>query len=242
PARAGELARATAAVLLCPSARGASPCGRCAVCTSLAAGGNPDLLVVAPEGASLKVEQIRALRETARLAPMGGSRRVALIESADLMTPQAQNALLKLLEEPPAHLVFLLTAVRAGALLPTILSRVTRVLPPEQPPAEVDPAPAEALVERLTAGDLYGTLALCPAISSKKENFLAACDALTALCHRLMSERAAGALSPLAARLPTAAAGRLFHLAVTYRQKAENPFWLPLLATDFLLSCWEATH
>ena len=111
--------------LLCANPQGASPCGVCRVCTSFDAGSNPDLSVTSPDGAFVKVDQIRALRDAAMLSSLGRLGRVFVIESADLMTVQAQNALLKLLEEPPPGVTLLLTAAQPGALLPTVLSRVS---------------------------------------------------------------------------------------------------------------------
>ena len=109
--------------LLCANPQGASPCGVCRVCTSFDAGSNPDLSVTSPDGAFVKVDQIRALRDAAMLSSLGRLGRVFVIESADLMTVQAQNALLKTIEEPPSYAVILLLTSNAGTLLPTIRSR-----------------------------------------------------------------------------------------------------------------------
>lgn len=86
---------------------------------------SPFFTEVSPDGNSISINQIRELRRFMRLKTTGDSpvRRAAVIVQADTMTTEAQNALLKLLEEPPADTVLLLTATHAELLLPTIRSR-----------------------------------------------------------------------------------------------------------------------
>jgi DNA polymerase III gamma/tau subunit len=82
---------------------------------------------VAPQDASIHIDAVRELRQFVKLKPTSASQttsRVVLIEDAHCLTDEAQNFLLKLLEEPPSGLVLLLTATSAQALLPTIQSRV----------------------------------------------------------------------------------------------------------------------
>ncbi len=99
------------------------PCGQCRACKLIAAGRHPDLHLVAPEGNTLKIDQVRALQHDLALAPMEGRFRVAILEGMDKATVEASNALLKTLEEPPPHVVLALIAPEAEALLPTIVSR-----------------------------------------------------------------------------------------------------------------------
>lgn len=108
----GALCRATD-----PSAR---PCGTCAACQKTTP---PDLTEVGGDGAALSVDTIRRLREDAFLLPNESAYRVMILAEAQAMTPQAQNALLKILEEPPAHLLFILTCDTRTSLLETIRSR-----------------------------------------------------------------------------------------------------------------------
>ena len=241
PAEARAVALAVAKGLLCPVAMQAAPCGVCRSCTSFEANANPDLTVVTPDGTSVKVDQIRALRDKALLSPVGGAGRAILIESADLMTVQAQNALLKLLEEPPPALTFLLTVTQKDALLPTILSRVTVYL---LEGAEKDPsqALAQALLERLLEHDYYGLLALQPALCAKRETFLEHCDALCLTCHRLLCEKAGATPGALAVRTPAALAAALPNIALTYRERAQKTASLPLLSAAMLIECWEVLH
>lgn len=116
------VARTLAAAILCGGGR-AEPCGECPSCRLVAQGTHPDLIELAADGASLKIDQIRALQHEAALAPYYGSGRVFLVEEAERLTVQAANSLLKILEEPPAGSVFILTAASQHAMLPTVVSR-----------------------------------------------------------------------------------------------------------------------
>ncbi|HBH26123.1 MAG TPA: hypothetical protein DDX54_01810, partial [Rhodospirillaceae bacterium] len=96
----------------------------------VAAGGEPDLLTIEPDapGATLKVDAVRAIAHFAHhTAAQAGGWRVVVVDDADAMTRAAQNALLKVLEEPPPRSIVLLVAHRPGALLPTIRSRAALV-------------------------------------------------------------------------------------------------------------------
>ncbi|MBQ6001087.1 MAG: hypothetical protein IJL15_06140 [Clostridia bacterium] len=224
--------------LLCPTPKGAYPCGTCRSCRSFDASSNPDLLLIEPDRTSIKIDQIRTLREEALLSPMGSVRRAALISQADLMTVQAQNALLKLLEEPPSHLTLILTTSRRSLLLETILSRVAvyALNCKEDSPSLTL---AEILLTRLLERDRYGLLALQPELAAKRETFAECCDALCLLCRNLLREKALKTPSPLAAKASTAALVSLPKLALSYRVHAEGAASLPLLATSMLIECWE---
>lgn len=115
-----------AQALVC-NAQGARPCGVCAHCKKARVGAHPDIAVLDGEkGANaLHVDAIRALRADAFIAPNEADCRVFVIARADNMTPAAQNALLKVLEEPPDGVYFLLTCESKARLLDTVLSRVT---------------------------------------------------------------------------------------------------------------------
>jgi len=97
---------------------------------------HPYYLAIRPDGASISIEAIRQLQKFLQLKTTGGQplRRAVIIEYAHNLTTEAQNAYLKLLEEPPADTVMILTADTPRALLPTILSRaqVVTVHPPSQ--------------------------------------------------------------------------------------------------------------
>ena len=132
------LAREAAAMLLCrrPGDSRQTPCGSCPSCHKMNKGIHPDLTEVLPEGKkqSIGVDAVRQVRENAWIAPHEAERRVFLIPEAQRMTVAAQNALLKLIEEPPAAAYFLFTVPSAGSLLETVRSRAT-ILPLRELPA-----------------------------------------------------------------------------------------------------------
>ena len=119
------LARILAAALLCEGA-GEHPCGSCTACRKAADGVHSDVSVIDAGDAEIKVETARAIRRDCAVLPGDGPRRIFLIRHAQNMNASAQNALLKLLEEPPAYAFFILMTENADAILPTILSRCTR--------------------------------------------------------------------------------------------------------------------
>ncbi len=125
------LADLMAAALLCRG-DGYRPCGSCPACRQNAAGEHPDLIRIqqgvplsrGEKGRSvIPVEDIREMERIAGTEPFEGNGRVILIQDADKMNAAAQNALLKILEEPPEGNWFLLVSARRDALLPTIISR-----------------------------------------------------------------------------------------------------------------------
>ena len=99
------------------------PCGRCQDCSEVAQGRHPDVKLLEPEDGSIKIEQIRELQREAFLAPHRSPYRIFIIAEMEKATPEAANCLLKTLEEPPPHSVFILTALSADVLFPTIVSR-----------------------------------------------------------------------------------------------------------------------
>ncbi|WP_448381956.1 DNA polymerase III subunit delta' [Desulfosoma sp.] len=111
------------------TARNASSmaCQRCTACLKIARGVHPDVLVIAKDGASIKLAQIRALKERCRVHPYEARRRVILIEDSQDLTEEASNALLKILEEPPTSNLFFLLAPEPYSLLPTIVSRCCHI-------------------------------------------------------------------------------------------------------------------
>lgn len=122
-------ALALAASLNCPQ----GGCGECAVCGKVLRGAHPDVHLVVPEGSQILVDQIRGgstdrgvIPEAFR-SPIEGRTKVFVIEDAAQMNLHAANALLKVLEEPPADVVFVLVTADADALPPTIVSRCRRV-------------------------------------------------------------------------------------------------------------------
>ena len=127
PAHVGKttLARALSLALNCTSAD--RPCGACRACGLMTADKHPDVQFIAPEGRSLKIDQVRALQHDLALSPYEGRYRVAIFDQFETATIEAQNALLKTLEEPPAYAVLIVLAADSELLLPTIVSRCQQI-------------------------------------------------------------------------------------------------------------------
>lgn len=119
------LARLLARAAVCGADGGEKPCGVCEACRKTAAGSHPDIEEFGGNGGSrsFHIDVVRDLRERAYVLPNEAPRRVMILAGADGMTGQAQNALLKILEEPPARLLFILTCENRALLLPTVRSR-----------------------------------------------------------------------------------------------------------------------
>lgn len=137
-------ARLLAQTLLCEEAPEKRPCGQCPACKRFLSGNHPDARYVAPRGRSIGVDDVRELIDYLARRPYEGGWHIAIIERADRLTPSAQNALLKTLENPPEDTVFFLLTDTPGALLPTVRSRVRMV---RVPPLSRQ-ACAKALAER----------------------------------------------------------------------------------------------
>ncbi len=119
-------AKALTSALFCVSEQ--KPCGHCPGCRGVFGGANPDVITLASEGnKQIGVEAVRAVIETISQHAFGTGTRVVLIEPVERLTAQAQNCLLKSLEEPVSNVVFLLMAHELTALLGTIASRCVRV-------------------------------------------------------------------------------------------------------------------
>jgi DNA polymerase-3 subunit delta' len=118
-------ALATAAALLCrePGRSAGDACGACASCSKIEKGIHADVFYVTLEKTVIPIDAVRALRQEAGYRPFEGSRRVFVIDPADRLSLEAQNALLKTLEEPSGLAHIILIASRPAHLLPTTRSR-----------------------------------------------------------------------------------------------------------------------
>ena len=98
-------------------------CGQCDDCDRARRGVHPDLHVLEREGDRIRIEQIAPIIEELALRPFAATRRVWVVPEVEQLTPEAANKLLKSIEEPPAHVYFLLVTDRFERVLPTIVSR-----------------------------------------------------------------------------------------------------------------------
>jgi DNA polymerase-3 subunit delta' len=130
-------ATALAQALNCERADGAG-CGECTACKRIARGVHADILVIEPgDSGSIKIDQVREAVDRTAYRPFEGRRRLVIIDEADALVPEAQNALLKTLEEPPPASVFVLITSRPDVLLPTVRSRCQRLRFGPLAPADV---------------------------------------------------------------------------------------------------------
>ncbi len=111
----------------CLELRDFDACGECAACRKVEQGTHPDILFVRSEGASIKLDQIREVRERFRFRPFEGKFRVVIIQDAQKLKEEGANAILKVLEEPPKGNIFILLVPESQMLLPTIVSRCCHV-------------------------------------------------------------------------------------------------------------------
>ncbi len=118
-------ARILAKALCCAEGPTANPCGKCDFCREIAEGRSVDVMEI--DGASnTGVDDVRTLREGARYMPTKGQRKIYIIDEVHMLSTSAFNALLKTLEEPPPHVVFIFATTEAHKIPTTILSRCQR--------------------------------------------------------------------------------------------------------------------
>lgn len=118
------LARIFAKAINC-EATSARPCGRCSSCVAIDEGRSMDLIEI-DAASNRTIDDMRTLKETIGVAPTASKYKVYLIDEAHMITKEAANAFLKMLEEPPSHVVFVLATTEAVKIIPTVLSRVQR--------------------------------------------------------------------------------------------------------------------
>ena len=118
------VARYFAQLIFCQqNAQPPTVCGTCLACRKVDSGNHPDLQFIRPEGSLLKIGQIRELQKRIIYEPLEASRKVYILTDVDRMNAEAENCLLKTLEEPPASSVLILLTSNIRALLPTTRSR-----------------------------------------------------------------------------------------------------------------------
>ncbi|MEZ4599461.1 MAG: DNA polymerase III subunit delta' [Syntrophotaleaceae bacterium] len=118
------MAMALARAIFCPEGNG---CGDCAACRKVDHNNHPDLHLLEPDGATIKIEQIRTLQKELSYRPLEGTRKICLIDGAEKLNPAAGNALLKTLEEPTRDTLLVLLTAMPEKVLITIRSRCQRL-------------------------------------------------------------------------------------------------------------------
>ncbi len=118
-------ARLLAKAINCSNPHDGEPCNECVSCREITAGHSPDVIEI-DAASNTGVDNIRDLRETVNLLGSAGRYKVYVIDEAHMLTTSAFNALLKTLEEPPPHVIFVLATTEAHKVLPTIVSRCQR--------------------------------------------------------------------------------------------------------------------
>lgn len=151
-------ARAFAAALNCQAAGPEGGCGACPSCRKAASGAHPDVHLLSPDGAEIKIDQVRAAQSELSLKPFEGQKKVLIVDSAEAMNDASQNAFLKTLEEPPGDSLIILISAMPQSFLPTIRSRCQELKFQPLP----RPVLAEVLQEKrgLDAGDAWFAAAL----------------------------------------------------------------------------------
>lgn len=214
------LADRLAAAYVCSGA-GEKPCGVCSGCRKAKGNIHPDIIrLTIPEGKqNILVEQVRRLRADAYVRPNEAERKVFLIEDAQAMNENAQNALLKVLEDGPGYLSFLLLTENPQQLLPTIRSRceVLSLVGSEEEAPGMDEAlrqMGEELAALLTDGEEIALMEYTVGLESKKwdrEELLAFFDAVEAALHTQLLARP-GQVLPLLERLRQVRLAVPFHV------------------------------
>lgn len=142
-----KLAQKIAAALVCSSG-GQVPCGACPNCKKAEANSHADILLYTVEDKpkAFKVDYVREIRSKAYIVPNEAARKVFILENAHTMGIEGQNAILKILEEPPAYVNFILLCSSKSGFLPTVLSRAA-VYNLGQAYASDDALPRETVME-----------------------------------------------------------------------------------------------
>lgn len=115
------LAKMIAAAAVCKEEN--APCGKCRRCELVMNNAFADVYTYSPDGATFKVDTVRSIRDGAFVMPIEAERKVCILKDCDKMNEPAQNAFLKILEEPPSFMVFILICENAASLLATVRSR-----------------------------------------------------------------------------------------------------------------------
>lgn len=236
------LAKEIAAAIVCQSSDNA-PCGVCAACKKCASGNHPDVAVYAPEkkNTQFKVEVCRQIRQDAFVVPNDGDCKVYILEDSQNMNDSSENALLKILEEPPKGVYFILTCDSRAAMLPTVLSRATALsLCGETAPfSEETVQTATAIADALCAENEWALLCATAPLQKDREAIQNVLSCLCRVFTAALCVKSGGAgdtdmqntAEKLAAKLPKTKLYGALQAAETLKKSAEHNANTNLLLT-----------
>ena len=238
------------AACVCTSHSPEKPCRECSACKKALARIHPDVHIAQGSGAarSFHVDEIRFIREDAYIRPNEAARKVYLFLHAEDMTESAQNALLKLLEEPPQEILFLLVCENAKALLPTVLSRVQLYDLGDETAKTADEVILEdcsAITGALTGSNEMDFVALSAPLIADRERFSKTLSALSDIFFdaskaSACGEAGKGAAAGLCAALPLARILKLADLSREAREKMNANANHALLVTSYFSALYAA--
>lgn len=185
-------AKEISAMLLCHSGSQRFACGKCASCVLFKSGSHPDLIIAEHSGKrnGISVAEVRRICADASIAPNTSDSKVYLILDADAMEAAAQNALLKIIEEPPENVYFIFTAQSKSVFLPTILSRIVSIGVGECSESECLKALAEHGIPTEDAKRAYedngGNIGKC-LLSINDDDRIKVCQTVAALVNCIIS-------------------------------------------------------
>lgn len=172
-----KLAHEMAAAMVCSGS--SKPCGVCSGCRKAVENIHPDINVLTREKdkSEIYVAQIRTLKSDAVVMPNEAEKKVYIINEAETMNPPAQNALLKLLEEPPVHCSFILVTENSGSLLQTVRSRCVEIRLTETEQARAVNEKAAEIVDIFAGANKEAILNACFELEKLNRNeFFTLCE------------------------------------------------------------------
>lgn len=119
-------AKEFAKMILC-NGKDNKPCNECKSCIEFDSDNNPDFFFIEPDGSSIKIDQIRKMQKSTLEKPIESDRKVYIIDNGHLMTKEAQNCMLKTLEEPQEYIIIIIISSNENNILPTVKSRCTKI-------------------------------------------------------------------------------------------------------------------
>ena len=226
------------------------PCGVCSPCKKVFAKSHPDVHISAPAGAtkSIPTEEIRFIRDDSYIKPNEADKKVYILPGADRMNENAQNALLKVLEEPVQDILFVLVCEKSTSLLPTIISRcVVYDLGKKEVPDEEAESLCNEIINALSSKSEMELLSLSSKLISDKELFEAVLKNLEYAFYRVcvsisVSKILSGASEKLCNVLTFARASRLYDVTADTKEKLNRNANHALLVTAYFSRMYSARY